>query len=112
MIVEHTAYLYVLEEAIPDYSDEAPTSICPKCPRLVPILVDRINSQSNKPSKCAYLEDVMPRLASPTRCVTWCDLEDTLTGGSLDRLTGAVGQPVMALLSEDCWEIWHGGSPG
>jgi hypothetical protein len=36
---KHIAYLYVIEEAIPDYSDEAPTSIYPQRPCLIPILL-------------------------------------------------------------------------
>jgi hypothetical protein len=54
----------------------------------------------------------MPRLGRPTRRGTWSDLKDTLSGGGIDLLTGAVGrgitwQLVVTLLSKDCWEIGH-----
>jgi hypothetical protein len=55
----------------------------------------------------------MPRLGRPTWRATWSDLEGTLPGGGVDRLTGAVGrgftwQLVVAPLSKDCWEFRHG----
>ena len=61
--------------------------------------------------KCDYLKDIVPRLGRPTRRATWSDLKDTLSGGSVDRLTGAAGgifwQLVVALLFKDSWETGH-----
>lgn len=57
----------------------------------------------------------MPRLARPTRCATWCDLESTLPSGNIDLFgsvvrQGATWQLAVALLSEYSREIGHGGN--
>ena len=71
-IVEYGTHLYLFNETISDYPDEAPASISSKCPGHVPVLVDRISGRS--PSlKGTYLKDIMPRLACPTRGATRCD---------------------------------------
>jgi hypothetical protein len=72
-VLSKNPYLNFFEEHIPNYCDEAPAPVSAERPYDIAVLLFKKVNTLTRFLRGTYMKKVIPRLACPTRCITWPD---------------------------------------